>query len=180
MCHRVCMSYSSIQGSRHVSQSRSRMLIGTLFFVLGMGAAGCGEADEDTVRNALPSTQTPPPGETPADDGEVIPPYVPPVVPPYVPPAPMTDPDGGLDPDEVDPEVDDPTTIPPDPMSEPPPMSGGAWTLNADSAPDCPAEPPPIPLLGGFCLGFYWPCGWTNASGQVYSCICDLVHYLCI
>jgi hypothetical protein len=45
---------------------------------------------------------------------------------------------------------------------------------------DCPAEPPPIPIIGGLCAGIYYGCGWTNQSGQQYSCICDWVHWLCI
>lgn len=62
----------------------------------------------------------------------------------------------------------------------PPPAGENVWTLNADSAPECPDEPPPIPIIGGACLGIYFACGWTNQHGQVYSCICDWVHWLCI
>lgn len=67
-----------------------------------------------------------------------------------------------------------------------PPVSGDAgenaegWTLNADSAKECPAVPPPIPIVGGICVGVYFGCGWTNAAGQQYSCICDWIHWLCI
>jgi hypothetical protein len=64
--------------------------------------------------------------------------------------------------------------------SIPPPTDGGKWTLKSGSAPDCPPEPPPIPLLGGVCIGFYWQCGWENEAKQQYSCVCDLVHYLCV
>ena len=62
----------------------------------------------------------------------------------------------------------------------PPPSGGGAWKLNPGSFVDCPAEPPPIPIIGGLCAGIYYGCGWTNQSGQQYSCICDWVHWLCI
>lgn len=64
------------------------------------------------------------------------------------------------------------------------PSSGDAgasgWKLNADSAKECPQEPPPLPIIGGLCVGIYWMCGWTNAQGQKYSCTCDWIHYLCI
>jgi hypothetical protein len=62
----------------------------------------------------------------------------------------------------------------------PPPDGGGAWKLNEGSFVDCPAEPPPIPIIGGLCAGIYYGCGWTSQSGQQYSCICDWVHWLCI
>jgi len=70
--------------------------------------------------------------------------------------------------------------INPDAGTNPPPEGGGKWTLNTDSADDCPAEPPPIPIIGGACLGIYFGCGWTNESKQTYSCVCDWVHWLCI
>jgi hypothetical protein len=56
----------------------------------------------------------------------------------------------------------------------------GEWTLNPDSAEPCPAEPPPIPIIGGACLGIYFGCGWTHPDGRTYSCVCDWVHWLCI
>jgi hypothetical protein len=62
----------------------------------------------------------------------------------------------------------------------PPPSGGGTWKLNPGSFVDCPPEPPPIPIIGGLCAGIYYGCGWTNQSGQQYSCICDWVHWLCI
>jgi hypothetical protein len=62
----------------------------------------------------------------------------------------------------------------------PPPDGGGEWSLNPGSFVDCPPEPPPIPIIGGLCAGIYYGCGWTNQSGQQYSCICDWVHWLCI
>lgn len=61
-----------------------------------------------------------------------------------------------------------------------PPDGGGAWKLNPGSFQDCPPEPPPIPIIGGLCAGVYYGCGWTNGSGQQYSCICDWIHWLCI
>ena len=64
--------------------------------------------------------------------------------------------------------------------SIPAPTDGGKWTLKSGSAPDCPEEPPPIPLLGGLCLGVYWACGWENEAKEQYSCVCDWVHYLCL
>ncbi|MFM2418671.1 MAG: hypothetical protein RL385_3394 [Pseudomonadota bacterium] len=70
--------------------------------------------------------------------------------------------------------------VSPDAGSSPPPEGGGKWTLNADSADECPDEPPPIPIIGGACLGIYYGCGWTNESKQTYSCVCDWVHWLCI
>jgi hypothetical protein len=54
------------------------------------------------------------------------------------------------------------------------------WTLNADSAKECPAVPPPIPIVGGICVGVYFSCGWTSAAGKKYSCTCDWIHWLCI
>lgn len=72
------------------------------------------------------------------------------------------------------------TVIPLDDASVPAPEGGGAWKLKQGSAPECPEEPPPIPLLGGLCLGIYWSCGWENEQGQQYSCVCDWVHYLCL
>ncbi|MFM2418151.1 MAG: hypothetical protein RL385_2874 [Pseudomonadota bacterium] len=68
----------------------------------------------------------------------------------------------------------------PDAGTNPPPAGGGKWTLNADSADECPDEPPPIPIIGGACLGIYYGCGWTNESKQTYSCVCDWVHWLCV
>ncbi len=64
--------------------------------------------------------------------------------------------------------------------SIPAPTDGGKWTLKSGSAPDCPPEPPPIPLLGGVCLGVYWACGWENEAKEQYSCVCDWVHYICL
>jgi hypothetical protein len=58
--------------------------------------------------------------------------------------------------------------------------SPGEWTLNPDSAEPCPAEPPPIPIIGGACLGIYFGCGWTHPDGRTYSCVCDWIHWLCI
>lgn len=54
------------------------------------------------------------------------------------------------------------------------------WKLNADSYKDCPALPPPIPIIGGLCAGIYFGCGWTSAKGAKYSCTCDWIHWLCI
>lgn len=54
------------------------------------------------------------------------------------------------------------------------------WTLNPDSFKDCPALPPPIPIIGGLCAGVYFGCGWTSAKGAKYSCVCDWIHWLCI
>lgn len=62
----------------------------------------------------------------------------------------------------------------------PPAAASGAWKLDDGSAPECPAEPPPIPIIGGPCLGIYFSCGWTDTSGATYTCICDWVHWLCI
>jgi hypothetical protein len=56
----------------------------------------------------------------------------------------------------------------------------GEWTLDPDSAEECPPEPPPIPIVGGACLGVYYTCNWRNAAGDTYFCTCDWVHWLCI
>jgi len=62
----------------------------------------------------------------------------------------------------------------------PPDPAGGAWSLDDGSAAECPAEPPPIPIIGGPCIGIYFSCSWSNPGGEVYTCICDWVHWLCI
>lgn len=62
----------------------------------------------------------------------------------------------------------------------PPSTDGGEWTLDDGSFVDCPAEPPPIPIVGGLCAGVYFFCTWTNESGQKYTCTCDWVHWLCL
>lgn len=58
--------------------------------------------------------------------------------------------------------------------------ASGEWKLEPDSAPECPADPPPIPIIGGPCLGIYYFCGWKNPAGETYTCTCDWVHWLCI
>jgi hypothetical protein len=58
--------------------------------------------------------------------------------------------------------------------------TSGEWKLVPGSAPECPPEPPPIPIIGGACLGLYYACDWQNAAGETYTCICDWVHWLCI
>lgn len=176
MCHGVRMSYSLVFGSKGTRRAFRPMLALGLCLGLAMSAA-CGEETPEATQDNSP-INTPPPtpdagAENPWED------YVPP---PYTPPAETPTDAGGEFPEEpVDgPDASEPPPEEPPPVSEPPPVGGGKWTLNADSAPECPEEPPPIPIIGGVCFGFYWPCGWTNEAGQVYSCICDLVHYLCI
>lgn len=67
------------------------------------------------------------------------------------------------------------------PDSSVPPEAGpGGWKLKPDSAKECPAEPPPLPIIGGLCTGIYFFCGWTNDKGQQYTCTCDWIHWLCI
>jgi hypothetical protein len=66
---------------------------------------------------------------------------------------------------------------------KPPPGDGGAsgdWKLEPDSDQDCPPEPPPIPIVGGACLGLYYTCNWRNSAGDTYFCTCDWVHWLCV
>jgi hypothetical protein len=71
-----------------------------------------------------------------------------------------------------------------DAATKPPPSgdggASGEWTLEPDSADECPPEPPPIPIVGGACLGLYYTCNWRNAAGETYFCTCDWVHWLCI
>jgi hypothetical protein len=59
-------------------------------------------------------------------------------------------------------------------------MSMSDYKLEPDSDPECPPEPPPIPIIGGACLGVYYTCNWKNPAGETYTCTCDWVHWLCI
>lgn len=157
---------------------RTVSLAGALLLATGCGEEipapgdipdwGTGEQDSGTS----PSTDASSPSETP-----------PPWVWPDASSPTQPDPGPGTDPDVGPAPVSDAGTeqpIPLDDASVPPPTDGGKWTLKAGSAPECPEEPPPIPLLGGLCLGVYWSCGWENEAGEQYSCVCDWVHYLCL
>lgn len=87
---------------------------------------------------------------------------------------------GSLSPDELGGLLDDLFGPGADAGFTPPGPTGGEWKLADGSFAECPAEPPPIPIIGGPCLGIYFDCNWTHESGATYTCVCDWVHWLCI
>jgi hypothetical protein len=191
------MSYVPTQHDG-LARGRSRLSAPRLASVICLLlATGC--AEEEATKDTALNNGTAVDSGTPWTQDTGTPTFQDPVI---VPQDPITNPgDGDGDGDvtgttdsgtsDVGDDVDASTPAPGNPFDDlfgnkdagtftPPPDGGGEWTLKADSAPECPPEPPPIPIIGGACLGIYYSCGWTNPAGQTYSCVCDWIHWLCL